>query len=1089
MWICRAYNFTTLLQDSKIKLFSVFFDSLGKIKLKSKIYQSSDDTNNDKNNNKSYNSEDLRQVLDLTDLDLSSLRLTRKNIETLSSLTPNLTKNLQDQLLAQLPPNQAKKLSRTLSVQNEKISDISQLYRRSISNIPRQHVSHRDSITPTNEVPDCNLKRRDDDLINNNAEMSVPKQNTLSPTDFRGHYYSTLKSNIKPTSLRSDSQRICFSPGPLEEKPKQKRLSRFVSPENFVEKSPDFDVHEVLREKIEVEQEPRENRISYFLDKYASNEISKHLLNGNVVPSESNQKNSSSHLHSSVSSTINDKILDELNSISLLNGQLERFDQRQLKTQDKILKKKVKGDETIKKVKKKTKDKSPEDSRDGKSLLSIELKSAVPQESSLSIQGLVEKTDFNTLLTASKLTRPKSFPNSKITPPKDIKFSESIANILNNPTVKCPESEPKKMKKVIKIVKKSSKNMKSSEKETLEEPSASLVPKQEKSPEKKPGRGGLLFTIGQKFEKLRDAKNKEKEKDDGATEIKEKKQKIKAILSEDLDEATRQDRKSKINEMIQNLREKSLSRNNVLTESGLIKRAVSVEEIPNTFNKKTVNKVLGLFKRIEKENSTSDAKVQNTKSTSYLSFNDYEAPAPSKERPKSSGFVHKTKKNGSILNQISESKIPVKYAVDCYDCREITPSNSSNNVNKREQKASAEERERIRNNRKGLMLDFAKFDDESKPSELKKPSRHNDVSPLPHDNNQNLQTYDSFTNCSSPYKDSKTLLSPTSDVGFDRWSTCSEDDHYHASSHQIVSSSLSRLSRCSRNQTHLEENEENESVVDRIRRKSFYSRFNEKKPKRVSNIVGPAAKDYYRERSASRPLEYTRSVTSVIPDTSDRNSSVDTSSHYRSTRHTSSGAARSLSQTRSLPKYSSENPVPNDLQLPNLYRNNVASLPHHHHHYDFLVKSPSPDDISARIRHNRNTMYDSSSSSSNAPSSIYAKRRSYISTPLSSSGITTLAPSSAMKPQASFVDGFAVGRKLRQYNSRTVSLLEPTINSMNSYDHHNRVNEYMDLNSSLLRFVSTNQLNYSCLYILLINLICRNTRYRNSSVPRSDNHM
>lgn len=1142
--------------------FIYFSLSLGK-KSKSKTDESADSSsNNDKNNNKAHNGD----VLDLRDLDLSQLRLTKKDLETLSSLTPSLSKNLQDQLLAQLPPNQAKKLSRTLSVQNGKgSSEASQVYRRSMSSNPREVVNRftRDSITPTNEVFDNinnnsknelssryrrSVSRDDahDDSVNNNTRSletshHQSREATLSPTDFRGQYYSSLKSNSKSTSLRSDIQRICFSPEPLEEKPKQKRLSRFMSPENSgyelydepkkIEKSRELESHKILRELCEksreksIEKEPIENRISYFLDKYASNEISKHLMNGNFAASETNQLKtptrsdtaSSSHSHSSVSSTINDKILDELNSISLLNGQLERFDQKELQSQEKSLKKKtVKNDGTIKKVKK-VKEKSPEKVLDedlsvGKVSLKRESKLARPKsyvmkDSTLQAVKSSDKlsdacdgtSEFVSMKAPSKLARPKSFPNSKITPPKDIKFPDSLANILNLPNepssnneliidnAKQPaDVEPKKTKKVIKVVKKSSKSAvpSSVESESIAEPKVEV--KREKSPEKKK-LGGLLYTIGQKFEKLRETKSKEKkETETTTTDLKEKKKKIKAMLSEDVDEATRQERKSKIDAMIKNLKDKSsLPHNTELTESGLIKRAVSVEEMPNTFNKNTVNKVLGLFKRIEKENTTADVKVQSTKSTSYLSYDDYETNAVSKERPKSSGFVHKVKKNGSAfepLNNISESKIPVKYASTCPDCKEpteITESKSSNTVNKRhssDPKTTLEEKERLRNNRKGLMLDFTAESNDVKKSS----SRHNNYSfppPLPQDINQTLvtPTYDSLTNySSSPYEESSTLLSPSDDIAFDRWSTCSEDDHHTLPPHPLGTSSLSRLSRSFQNQVQLEDPELPESVVDRIRRKSFYSRFNEKKPKRVSNIVGPAAKDYYRERS--RPLEYTKSATSIIPDMSGRSSTVD-SQHVRSTSSTrnssatsSSAANRSLSQTRSSSKYTSDK-ASESLQHSSSYRrlnydssNHMSSLPpphhHHHHHHDLLMKS-SPDDVTTRIRSNRSTMYDSSSSSSNTPSltSLYAKRRSYVSTP-SSSATTSYSTSSALKPPPSFVDSYAtIGRKMRQYNARSVSMLDPnTINASNNYstDHHHRVNGYADLNETYSRFVLYN---------------------------------
>lgn len=41
---------------------------------------------------------------------------------------------------------------------------------------------------------------------------------------------------------------------------------------------------------------------------------------------------------------------------------------------------------------------------------------------------------------------------------------------------------------------------------------------------------------------------------------------------------------------------------------------------------------------------------------------------------------------------------------------------------------------------------------------------------------------------------------------------------------------------------------DSESVIDRIKRRSYYCRFNEKKPKRTSSIVGPTAqREYYRD--------------------------------------------------------------------------------------------------------------------------------------------------------------------------------------------------------------------------------------------------
>jgi len=1245
-------------------------------KTKHKTGDGNNNNNNSSSNNNNQHSEG--EVLDLRDLDLSQLRLTKKDLETLSSITPSLSKNLQEQLLAQLPPNQAKKLSRTLSVQgsNKTAADSTQSYRRSMSNNPKEIVNRysRDSITPTNEAFDSinnnnNSQRyrrsasrdvdddRFEDSVNNNFTSSHHhRDGALSPDDFRGQYYSSLK-NTKPdrksmdkvrlsTSPQKDFQRTCFSPPPPALPEHNKRFSRFLSPDSngyeHIYDEPrkidrttttaaaaarELETHKILKEIHDKKREKsaerdavpsKENRISYLLDKYSAKEIAKHLQNGNfsaITPSRSDTANSN-HSHSSVSSSINDKILNELNSISLLNNQLEKFDHLEVHNQEKLKKKtKVKveagaGGETVKKLVRKVKEKTPDFLDDEPSLREAKAKreSKISRPKSFSSkesaalkhvrsseelqpddrsEPLTEPLESK-VPTASKLARPKSFPNSKITAPKEVKkFPDSLANILNTPHELTPPlmkeaaaavsqkvatsstekllsqdnvAEPKKTKKVIKVVKKSSKTAAAatttaaaalnSNDENLAEPTAIADVNKEKSPEKKSGGKGLLYTIGQKFEKLREPKkDKDKKaqeaKEDNAKEVpaaqqassstldmKEKKKKLKAMLSEDVDEATRQERKSKIDAMIKNLKEKSLPHNTELTESGLIKRAVSVEEMPNTFNKNTVNKVLGLFKRIEKDNAPSKTtKVQNTKSTSFLctmeassSSDDYITIPLVKERPKSSGFVNnnKLKKTGSTfepLKDICESKIPIAYTCpDCKEPKEIVPSKSSSAVTKRhsndQKTTSIEEKERLKNNRKGLMLDLDTTangnSNGTADSSLKKPTGSSSKAatnnysfppPLPQEINHNQHnsssnngsnlltpTYDSLTNySSSPYDEStnSNLMSPTDDhdIYYDGWSTCSDEQHTLPPPHHLGSSSFSRLSRSAYSQAPGQNDSDDppESVVDRIRRKSFYSRFNEKKPKRVSNIVGPAAKDYYRDRS--RPLEYTKSATSIIPDLSDntKSSGIDVHSHRSTSRYPSStttSAHRSLSQSRTASsKYSSDKPS-DTLQHSSSFRrlnhessSHLSSLPppphHHHHHYhhDMLLTKTPPEDISLRYKSNRNTMYDSSSSSSNTTpslSSIYAKRRSYVSTPSSSSGTTTLS-SSALKPPLSYIDGYAtVGRKTRQYNARSVSLLDSNIiNTTSSYspstDHHRSVlNGYgsSDLNGSASRFVS-----------------------------------
>lgn len=254
---------------------------------------------------------------------------------------------------------------------------------------------------------------------------------------------------------------------------------------------------------------------------------------------------------------------------------------------------------------------------------------------------------------------------------------------------------PPKTKKKVKVVKKSSNQSPSKEASSNQanETSNETSPiKETKSPEKKL-KTGFLYSIGQKFEKMREnSKNKEKEKRDNKTNemVIATKMESEAKLptnsvkdTKDVDvmqtiiiprgvkdghgEVIKQEeitirqidlpapiskaeqRKSRIDAVIRNLRERSVPHTvraedhetYLATESGLLKRAVSVEDMSNgmvNFNKSNVNKVLGLFRRIEKEHQ-----LQKQQQTHASTSN---CDQISKERPKSGGFVSKMKKSG-----------------------------------------------------------------------------------------------------------------------------------------------------------------------------------------------------------------------------------------------------------------------------------------------------------------------------------------------------------------------------------------------------------------------------------------------------------
>lgn len=528
------------------------------------------------------------------------------------------------------------------------------------------------------------------------------------------------------------------------------------------------------------------------------------------------------------------------------------------------------------------------------------------------------------LFQPSKITPPKEIvkkalpPREETASPKKEKksASKSPAKSTAPTTTEPAELKPKK---TVKVTKKNSPSKTDLASEKADKKNEKARP--EKSPEKV-AKKGFLQSISQKFEKLKESSMKSKDKKLGSTAPSDKNNNVldvkcettsnnlpidfsennipviplklvkeavpkkstvvvteengndvtvvvtlkkktmpkeQVIFPEDKSEVEKQikiDKKSKIDDMIRNLRERSVPRGPQLTESHLIKRAVSVEEMPGTFNKCSVNKVLGLFKKIEKE-----SKIQGTNSSVLLSA----LPEPGKERPKSSGFVSKLKKtypyvgaksdsivsitdqqhrimdkaNGNVISKIPTNK-------NCPDCRK---EDAESVVTKRETKQSKEDKDRIRNNRKGLMLDLNQNCIEKNQRETPNQTPLTEMGASMSSDSKRSTTFD---DCGAS---SSTFMSPTDDheLCFDNWSICSEERYNGITSPPPI--------RPLSSTTHQEYDPEN--MLDRIRRKSFYTRFNEKKPKRVSSIVGPGAtKDYYnRDGTTARPPEYRKSPT------------------------------------------------------------------------------------------------------------------------------------------------------------------------------------------------------------------------------------
>ncbi|XP_017461071.1 PREDICTED: LOW QUALITY PROTEIN: putative uncharacterized protein DDB_G0282133 [Rhagoletis zephyria] len=638
----------------------------------------------------------------------------------------------------------------------------------------------------------------------------------------------------------------------------------------------------------------------------------------------------------------------------------------------------------------------------------------------------------------SRLVRPKSYPASKLTPPKDSKkVTRSGAAIptivegrlrdatpplaveekfeLQTPSMKSnvetsssSDIKANTIKKIIKVSKKSklaqplpvtpttpttttTTSTTTTPVETSKESSPAI---KEKSPEKKPSKG-LLYAIGQKFEKLRDsAMSKEKKSassspassangavvkkrspDNASPEkIKEKSMLLKKKKSLDgtitktdkyatssnaieknasqkalntdgeiKEKPAKSDKRSRIDSMIRSLRERSVPRSRPATETNYIKRAISVEEMPGTFNRNAVNRVLGLFKRTDKDAGGADRRVQSTRSTSNMERQIRESsPSPIYQNTtechrsnsisaaiaanlltNNSGSVRKCDNTAKCSCEIAKTPRGNTEEKQCVECLHDTATSLKTKSRGEKDIVMPPVKEVAQGNkdkRKGLMLDLTKLDkidnnsttnrNNLKAAYINGNGIYSNLPPYPgavnssSNNSSSLQSMDNATNNNNSYmtnnnssmqtsqtsgyrtsstheinrnhlltpstenianysSDSRsyqddcastsTFLSPTEEpeLYFDNWSVCSEDNYMlHAS----PSPTVSRLSRASQlsSPTRGESSDPNESVIDRIKRRSFYCRFNDKKPKRTSSIVGPSAvRDYYREQAIS----------------------------------------------------------------------------------------------------------------------------------------------------------------------------------------------------------------------------------------------
>ncbi|XP_017085437.2 serine-rich adhesin for platelets isoform X5 [Drosophila eugracilis] len=817
------------------------------------------------------------------------------------------------------------------------------------------------------------------------------------------------------------------------------------------------------------------------------------------------------------------------------------------------------------------------------SLLPSKLPSKLPS-------GLTNESAAEPAPRESRLMRPKSYPATKLATPKDLRkvtrsgvaiptITEAIQtpSVMATPTSSKSTSEEKSLsatptgtmstvtdpkdtassssdsrpttiKKIIKVSKKSklmpptpvtpttpTTTATTTANNTPADSSKESSPViKAKSPEKKPSKG-LLYALGQKFEKLRDsAMSKEKKasstgtaaalactQKQGSPEERSSPEKYKKkILDTEKSvelgatEDKRVDKRSRFDTMLRSLRERSVPRSQ---PNGRVspKRAASVEELHAGSQEHqgkqsgAVNKMFGgLLRRFDRE-SSEQRRVRSTRSTSNIErqVREEQDRVLDTSLPTSPIYQNVVKSTKVKTTSTPAGEENCNCETACPDCRQNkgqnpTPSSAAANTST----TSSKEK------RKGLMLDLASANITGSgapssvttatttttsgssyrgsktnpallngngglgmgiysnlppyPGAIKSASSNNSSSQQSVENATNNNSTNTNNNCSSQtsgyrtssaheinrnnplltpsfenianyssdsrsYQDdcasTSTFLSPTEEpeLYFDNWSICSEDNYMlHATPSPTVSrlsrASLSSPTRCS------ESSDPNESVIDRIKRRSFYSRFNEqKKPRRTSSIVGPSAvRDYYREQQAAVKARSSHKLHAPDLEPPPRAHSPDIAQQFfRPLKLSPVGTELKPPVYRSTMDYSASSAGATSKPRKSLndIRNTSPS---------FLSKRyETPDYSSVPMR------YKSSSSSSPSNGAIASgyyntynpKRRSSYTL----NGSLPTATSGSSAAGSSHLDGYAtLGRRsIRPYDHRTMSLLEPPTTS------------------------------------------------------------
>lgn len=759
--------------------------------------------------------------LNLSDLDLKKLKLSDEDALALSYLTPGLSKRIQKQLLAQLAPSEARKLSRTLSMRNRSeditpTNDIRSSADRLSSTLPRRYSV--ENATPKIKEPRSFLpvKSRIREEYSPDVDSKNITETYRKPSVARSVSLREPKIEYRPSKSPESSERSDYSYGYGDSK---RYTSDSLSPTRYSRYSPE----------------------SSSLTKYLSPNKYLDPPRTTYTPSILDTERAKSEIRQpSVSSKRVSRFLrpDFFETPKEENVFLKEKKEREMETQ-KVLKeirdKRIKNRINMRRERSR--------SRDGRNIDESD-----SLNNNLETDTILKNVSDNIKNLESSVKGVHSYVNLPA-----VDNTTFLHNYVNVPTLKIADEKPDiptyvnvpapvKKERVSKLVRPKSYPVDSSliaqEKEALE-----VVPEKEikskigrlkkpsvvkkESPEKE-NKNKFLQSLEKKITKLRSLSNTPSN-----DESEEKKNAI--------------EKKSSVENAIKRLREQSLPRNlDHITESGLIKRAVSVEDLttdgsPKALqtSRKSVTKILGLFKRYEERDKKKGEKVDKAKKPKSNGANNVISGKenPQSDKNKSDKVVNKKKENAEVKpssNGAVKAERPKSLLFENkHFQRSYSGAKSDTTIN--DQTKPKPSRLPINSFRRSLNLENTK--DENSLNNNRSPEKQIEVcNNKPDRRNLKLEltktTLELPEECSSSKEnrnsltttdDSSTFLSPCDDnMSCDSWSVSSD---YRQN--ELVSPVSPN--------GYVYSGDEGESVIDRIRRKSFYCRFNEKKrPRKTS---------------------------------------------------------------------------------------------------------------------------------------------------------------------------------------------------------------------------------------------------------------